>query len=1216
MRENSSRRETTVGISVKTAQGTSLSDKIHYPQQPGSILKRVGSSGMLFLAAIFLIFQAATPARAATRASGAEKGTVNAFGTASPAVTTVEAGAAKRGTGTGTAAADVPEAATAVSTTDTRMMHQPDLSATHLAFIYANDLWVADKDGSGARRLTSDAGVESLPRFSPDGKTIAFSAEYDGNTDVYTIPVEGGMPVRLTWHPSADGVRGWTPDGSAVLFVSNREAFSNRYMNLFTVPLGGGMPTKLVIPNAFHAAYAPGGKKMAYTPLAPAFQQWKNYRGGTASNLWIFDLTTHATEKLPQPAGRCNDWNPLWHGGTLLFLSDRNGEFNLFSFDPATKAVKQLTQYADFPVISANLHGDQVIFEQAAKLHIYDLTSGTTTDLKVGIAAELAELRPRYVGGARQNIRSAALSPSGTRAVFGFRGEILTLPAEKGDPRNLTESPGAHDKFPAWSPDGKSIAWFSDEGGEYQLCIKGQDGKGEIRRIALQGTGFYAFPEWSPDGKYLTYTDNGRNLWLLEVATGRSTKIATDELYIPGPFREMAGDWSSDSRWIAYTLVTATHFRRVYLYSVEEGTSTPVTDGMSDAVSPVFDPDGKYLFFLASTDAGPVINWFDQSSADMRMTSSIYLATLRADLPHPFARESDEEGGKEEAHSSTEAGKGTPGHGEDVKGGNAAGDKGKAGKDSGREKTGKSGDRKSAEGAKEEPVKKIAIDLEGIGSRIVDLPLRAGNYGELGMGKAGELLYMVYPGAGPGAAKLYKFDMKERKESEVMDADGYALSADGKKMLFRRGADWGIADAGKKPEAGKGMLNVNALEVKIDPVAEWAQIFDEAWRVNRDFFYDPGMHGADWPAMKAKYAAFLGDVPSRNDLNRLIMWMCSELAVGHHRVGGGDQRFQAGRVEGGLLGADYEIAGNRYRFKKIYGGLNWNPGLRAPLTAPGINAKAGEYLLAVNGKEVTADRNLYSYFEKSAGKIVELTLGPNADGTGSRTVKVEPVANEFSLRNRDWVEGNLRKVSEATNGRVAYVYVPNTTTQGHEYFKRYFFPQADKEAIIIDERFNGGGLIADYYIDLMTRPYQSHWNMRYGMDLKTPSASIQGPRVMLIDETAGSGGDMLPWMFRKFKVGTLVGKATWGGLVGTLGFPELMDGGMVTAPNLAIWTKEGFIVENVGVEPDVEVEQWPADVIQGKDPQLEEAIRIVMEELKQNPPEKPVRPPYPIRVRK
>jgi tricorn protease len=458
--------------------------------------------------------------------------------------------------------------------------------------------------------------------------------------------------------------------------------------------------------------------------------------------------------------------------------------------------------------------------------------------------------------------------------------------------------------------------------------------------------------------------------------------------------------------------------------------------------------------------------------------------------------------------------------------------------------------------------------------------------------------------------------MKERKESEVMEMDGYSLTADGKKMLYRKGQVWGITETGTVPAAGKGLLNVADLEVKIDPSAEWKQIFDEAWRINRDYFYDPGMHGADWPAMKEKYALFLPDLACRNDLNRLIMWMCSELSVGHHRVGGGDQRFTPTKVEVGLLGADYEIAEHRYRFKKIYGGLNWNPELRSPLTEPGINAKTGEYLLAVNGKELNASQNIYSYFEKSAGKIVELKIGPKADGSGARTVKVVPVAGESSLRNRDWVEGNMRKVHEATGGKVAYVYVPNTSTLGFEYFRRYFYPQSDKAAIIVDERFNGGGSIADYYIDMLTRPYQSHWNMRYGMDMKMPVASIQGPKVMIINETAGSGGDMLPWMFRKFKVGTMVGKTTWGGLVGTLGFPELMDGGIVSAPNLAIWTKEGFIVENVGVEPDIEVEMTPAEVAKGKDPQLEMAIETALDQLQKNPPEVPVRPAYPVRVRK
>jgi tricorn protease len=450
----------------------------------------------------------------------------------------------------------------------------------------------------------------------------------------------------------------------------------------------------------------------------------------------------------------------------------------------------------------------------------------------------------------------------------------------------------------------------------------------------------------------------------------------------------------------------------------------------------------------------------------------------------------------------------------------------------------------------------------------------------------------------------------------VMEMDAYTISSDGKKMLYVKSNNWGTTNAGEKNEPGKGAMNTEAIQVMIEPRSEWPQIFDEAWRVNRDYFYDPGMHGANWAAMKKKYAAFLPDLACRSDLNTLIQWMCSELVAGHHRLtNNGDVLQNPERIGGGLLGADYSVDKNRYRIKKIYGGLNWNPNLRSPLTEPGVNAKEGDYILAVNGNNVTAADDLYRFFENTAGKIVELTIGPSPDNTGSRVVKVVPVANEGALRNRDWVEGNLRKVNEATKGQVAYVYVPNTAALGHEYFKRYFFPQANKKAIIVDERFNGGGQLADYYIDILQRPYQAHWNMRYGKDLKSPSASIQGPKVMIIDETAGSGGDMLPWMFRKFKVGTLVGKRTWGGLVGILGFPEFIDGGGVTAPNVAIWTKDGFVVENEGVAPDIEVEQWPADIIRGRDPQLEKAIEIALKELEKNPQEDPKRPPYPNKVK-
>jgi tricorn protease len=1072
-----------------------------------------------------------------------------------------------------------------INTSDTRMMSQPAISANHIAFIYAEDLWIANRDGSQPRRLTVDEGIESNPHFSPDGGLIAFSAQYDGNTDVYIIPVEGGVPVRLTWHPGTDLVRGFTPDGKSVLFASQRSVFSARYYQLYTVKVTGGPAEKLEIPNAWTATYSPDGRFMAYTPLSPQYLQWKHYRGGTISTIWVYSFGDHSVVKIPQPQGGCNDAEPMWWQGKIFFTSDRNGEFNLFSYDIASKEVVQLTSFTDFPIMKAQVDNGKIIFEQKGYLHTFDIASNAEKKLTLAIAADLLEIRPRFVQGTNY-IRSADISPSGSRAVFDFRGDIVTLPAEKGDPRNITLTTAIHEKYPSWSPDGKSIAYFSDATGEYTLDIKSQDGKGEQKSFKLNGTGFYAYPVWSPDNKKIAYCDNGRNLYIIDIESGSVTKIDADEVYAPGPFRKLFGAWSSDSKWIVYTKLLKTNFRMVRLYSVDQKMSYPVSDGMSDASEPVFDANGEYLYFFASTDAGPVVNWFDLSNQDMRMTNSIYLATLRSDIVSPFAKESDEEAikqDKKEPEKPVEKGK------KDVKTPAPATEKDKI----------------------------LKIEPAGIGDRIVSIPVSAGNYSDLGAGSTGEILYIVQPSVQSESARLHKYDLKERKDNEVMELDNYVVSADRSKMLYSKGPVFGITATGKKPEPGKGILNIASISVKIDPVAEWPEIFNEAWRVNRDYFYDPGMHGTDWNSMRIKYSEFLPDLACRSDLDRLIQWMCSELGVGHHRIASqGDRLFSPKQVGGGLLGADFTVAENRYKISKIYGGLNWNPDLRSPLTEPGLNVKTGDFILAVNGKDVTADKDIFSFFENTNGKIVELTINARPDYTGSRVIKVVPVENEYSLRNRDWVEGNLKKVTEATNGQVAYVYVPNTSGAGHEYFKRYFFPQADRKAIIVDERFNGGGSLADYYIDILQRPLQAYWNMRYGVDLKSPSASIQGPKVMITDETAGSGGDMLPWMFRKFKVGTLVGKRTWGGLVGILGFPEFIDGGSVTAPNVAIWTKDGFVVENTGVAPDIEVEQWPADIINGKDPQLEEAIEVALKELEKNPPEVPVRPPYPEKMKK
>jgi len=1069
-----------------------------------------------------------------------------------------------------------------INTKDTRMMTQPAISAHSIAFIYAEDLWVANLDGTNPRRLTIDEGTESNPTFSPDGKLIAFSAEYDGNTDVYVVPTEGGIPKRLTWHPGADITREFTPDGKNILFVSQRAVFTNRYMQLFTVPVTGGYPVKLEVPNAYHATYSPDGKSMAYTPIADRFQVWKHYRGGTISTIWILSFSDYSVIKIPKPKGGCNDTEPIWIGDKIYFLSDREGEFNLFSYNLADKKITRLTSFHNFPIVHASGSNNKIIFEQAGTLHIFELDQSSLEKVTVSIATDLLELRSRYVKGGKY-IRSADISPSGARVVFDFRGDIMTVPAEKGDPRNLTLTTGIHEKYPTWSPDGKSIAYFSDASGEYELYIQSQEESGTVKSFMLNGTGFYAFPKWSPDSKKICYVDNGRNLYLLDITSGSIKKIDTDDLYVPGAFRNIFGDWSFDSKWITYTRVTQTNFQRVYLYSIDQDKSFPLTDGLSDATEPVFDPSGKYLYFFASTDAGPVVNWFDMSNADMSMTKSIYLVTLQKETLSPLAKESDEETIKTPTEEKV--------------------------------KPAKKGNKNKKDGAlNEEKIKTLKIDMDEIQNRIIALPVKAGNYSQTGIGKEGEIFYIARSSGGSRSGTLHKFSLKDRKDSKVGEMDSYIISANGKKMLYRKGRSWGITGTGVKPKPGKGIINTENLQVKIDPLSEWPQIFNEAWRINRDYFYDPNMHGADWFAMKDKYAQFLSDVTSRSDLNRVIRWMCSEMSVGHHRAGGGEPFHISTKISGGLLGADYTVTNNRYQIKKIFKGLNWNPNLRSPLTEPGINVKEGTYILAVNGKNVTALENLYRFFESTAGKIVELTVGPNADYTGSRVVKVVPISSEYTLRNRDWVEGNLKKVNKATNGQVAYVYVPNTSTLGHEYFKRYFFPQANKKAIIVDERFNGGGSLADYYIDILQRPYQAYWNMRYCQDFKSPSASIQGPKVMIIDETAGSGGDMLPWMFRKFKVGTLVGKRTWGGLVGTLGYPELMDGGYVTAPNVGIWTKDGFVVENVGVAPDIEVEQWPAEVIKGEDPQLQKAIEVALKELKEHPQIPPTRPPYPVKV--
>ena len=1080
---------------------------------------------------------------------------------------------------------------------DTRLLTEPAISQTQIAFIYAGDLWTADLDGKNVKRLTADVGLESNPAFSPDGKWIAFSAQYEGNTDVYIVPSEGGVPQRLTWHPGADIVQGFTPDGKSVLFTSPRAVFTGRYTQLFTVPIEGGAEQPLPIPHAYSAVFSPDGRKIAYCPLSPRFLQWKRYRGGAVSQIWIYDVASHAVEKIPQPATRANDADPMWIGDTIDFRSDRDGELNIYAFDTKSKAIRRLTRHTDFPVLHASASGGRIVYEEAGYLHVLDPAGGAARRLAIAVAADLPETRPRFVKGAKY-IRNASISPAGVRVAFDFRGEIVTVPAEKGDVRNLTHTTAVHERSPIWSPDGRWIAYFSDDGGSYQLSIASQDGKGEARRLRLTGAGFYEFPAWSPDSQKIAYVDNARTLYWIDVKTGAAKKVGADALY--GPEKTLTPTWSADSKWIAYALNNHAYIRTIWVYSIDKDKAFPVTDGLSDASEPVFDRSGKYLFFLASTDAGPVRNWFSLENEDLQTKSSIYLAVLRKDLPSPLVKESDEEKAVSAAEE-TEKGK---------KKGVDEADKEK------KEEAGKEEAKSDEKPKPPAPAAPVTIDFDGIQYRILDVPVPAAELSSLQAGAAGQIFFLR---TADGKAALQRFDLKDRKtETLLAEANEFEISADTKKVLYRVKDTWTIAPtAGKKIDMEQAKkLKVDAIEVKIDPRAEWPEMFEDAWRINRDYFYDPHMHGVDWKTMHDKYAQFLPHLTVREDFNRVIQWMLSELSVGHSYITNRGDKFEETKtVPGGLLGADYTIANGRYRFQKVYGGLNWNPELRSPLTEPGVNVKAGEYLLAVGGRDVAPPANLYGFFENTSGKLIEITVGPSPDGKGARTVSVVPVESELALRNRDWVESNLRRVSAATEGRVAYVYVPNTASLGYTYFKRYFYPQAYKDAIIIDERFNGGGSVADYYIDVLQKKLIAYWVMRYGADMKTPSASIQGPKVMLADETAGSGGDLLPWMFRRFQLGPIVGTRTWGGLIGILGFPELMDGGAITAPNLAFWDPEkGWTVENEGVPPDIEVEQTPADVIAGRDPQLERAIQIVMDELKKNPPAAPRRPAFPVKT--
>jgi len=1074
--------------------------------------------------------------------------------------------------------------------TGTRLLRTPTVSATKIAFAYANNIWMVSRSGGAATRITSFAGQTENPHFSPDGKLLAFSAEYGGNMDVYVVPVEGGEPKRLTWHPSPDLVQGWTPDGKSVLFTSTRATWApSAAPRFWTVPVEGGVEEPLPLPRAYQGKFSPDGTHVAYRMNNSWDEERRNYRGGQNRPIWIIDMKTF--DLVSPPWKDSKDMDPAWVGDSVYFISDRDGVANVWSYEGKSKKLTQVTKFTGFDVKSLDSGAGTVVFEQAGYVHELDPKTGRTHIVNITAVGDFPWMMPRWED-VTSRMTNMVLSPTGKRVAVEARGEIFTIPAEKGDVRNLSNSSGSAERDPAWSPDGKLLSYFSDRSGEYKVVIEAQDGITPPREIALPHPTHYYTASWSPDSKKLLYTDTNLKVWVLDVASGQAKTIGDDPWMVPT--RTVNPVWSPDSKWVAYASHLKSMYHAIFISNVETGETKQVTDGLADSLSPAWDASGKYLWFFASTDFGLKSQWLDMTSYDHDETFGLYMAILKKTDPSPLLPESDEDGGVGSAPAA------------DTEGGGAG---------------------RGGRGARATGPVTVQIDFDGLAQRIIAVPgIPERQYSQLRAGAAGTVFYLESTGrgAGAGGASLERFRLSDRRAATfATGVQTYAVSADGHKLVYRAsGAGGGggrgrgaaaeggpaapalfLVDADRMaPTAGQGRLTAT-LRMYLDPREEFKQIFYEGWRNQRDYLYVPNLHGADWLKMKELYGQMLPSVMHRADLNYLLDTMGAEIAIGHSFVRGGDMpTIPAERA--GLLGADFAIDNGRYKITHIYDTESWNPELRAPLATPGETATVGDYIVAINGQELRAPDSIYRLLDGTANRQTVLTLNTKPSMDGSRQITVVPIPNEQGLRTRAWVEANRRTVDKLSGGKLAYVYVPSTGQPGYASFNRYYFAQQDKLGAVIDERFNSGGSAADYIIDVLQRKFDGYFNNVAGdrMPFTSPSAGIWGPKVMIVNEMAGSGGDLMPWMFHHRNVGLLVGKRTWGGLVHTADTPPFIDGGSMIAPRGGFFTTEGkWAVENEGTTPDVDVENWPKEVIAGHDPQLERSVTEALRMLTEKP---------------
>ena len=1093
----------------------------------------------------------------------------------------------------------------------TRLLRTPTVSSTQIAFAYANNIWTVPRAGGSARRLTSFQGQTLSPHFSPDGKWIAFSGEYAGNLDVYVVATDGGEPRRLTWHPGADQAQGWTADGKSIVFASARATWApSGAPRFWTVPVAGGVEEPMPLPRAYQGKISADGTHVAYRMNNSWDEERRNYRGGQNRPIWIVDLRSF--DLVSPPWTDSKDVDPVWVEDAVYFISDRDGVANLWSYQTKTKKLAQLTKFSDFDVKAVDSGAGSVVFEQAGYVHELDPRTGKEHVVNITAAGDFPWMMPNWQD-VTNRLTNMALSPTGKRVAVEARGEIFTIPAEKGDVRNLTNSSGSAERDPAWSPDGKSVSYFSDKSGEYKLVIEAQDGLTPPHEITLKNPTHYYTPSWSPDSKKILFSDTNLRVWVLDVASGQAKVVGNDPWMVPQ--RTLNPFWSPDSKWVAYSSRLKSMYHAIFVSNIETGESKQITDGLADAVWPTWDASGKYLWFLASTDFGLRSQWLDMTSYDHDETFGLYLTVLKKADASPLLPESDEDRGVGTGRRSAAPGACVG----DAPADNTQGDQPAA---------------QTPRGPR--PPVSVQIDFDGLQQRIISIPgVPERQYSDLQSGVEGIVYYLEASrggqgGPGGGANELWRFRICDRKATSfVAGVAAYEVSADGRKLVYRAavppaGAGQApapgapppapslfLVDADRTPpQAGQGRLNVR-LRMYLEPREEFKQIFNEGWRNQRDYLYVPNMHGADWPRMKEMYGQLLPYVMHRADLNYLLDMMGAEIAIGHSYVRGGDMPGVP-QSQGGLLGADFAIENGRYKVTRIYDNESWNPDLRAPLSAPGANVSVGDYILAVNGIELKAPDNIYRLLDGTATRQTALTVNSKPTMEGARQVTVVPVVNEQGLRTRAWVESNRRLVEKLSDGQLAYVYLPNTGQPGYASFNRYYFSQQDKKGAIVDERFNGGGSAADYIIDVLQRDYDGYFNNVAGdrYPFTSPSAGIWGPKVMIINEMAGSGGDLMPYMFKRRKIGLLVGKRTWGGLVHTADTPTFVDGGSMIAPRGGFFTRDNrWAVENEGVAPDIDVENWPGDVIAGHDPQLERAVAEAMRQLKEHPVDRATKEP-------